>query len=112
MGSPSPTSTYAIVRPRTRRRCFRYGSAAEIMAALFAAAAALSTVVELAVLTDEEGASVRRDALRYVGLASLLEVVGASRQRYISTVRSLVDHGARDHDRPVVLGMRVGGAHV
>jgi hypothetical protein len=31
MGSPSPTSTYAISLPRTRRRCFWYGNAAEIM---------------------------------------------------------------------------------
>src|SRR5215470_15335309 len=31
MGSPSPTSTYAISLPRTRRRCFLYGNAAEIM---------------------------------------------------------------------------------
>ena len=31
MGSPSPTSTYAISRPRTCRRCFWYGNAAEIM---------------------------------------------------------------------------------
>src|ERR1700759_623849 len=31
MGSPCPTSTYAISRPRTRRRCFLYGNAAEIM---------------------------------------------------------------------------------
>ena len=31
MGSPCPTSTYAISRPRTRRRCFWYGNAAEIM---------------------------------------------------------------------------------
>src|SRR6516162_8725559 len=30
MGSPSPTSTYAISQPRIRRRCFRYGNAAEI----------------------------------------------------------------------------------
>src|SRR6185436_2472569 len=30
IGSPSPTSTYAISRPRTRRRCFLYGNAAEI----------------------------------------------------------------------------------
>src|SRR5215813_2516879 len=29
MGSPSPTSTYAISLPRTRRRCFWYGNAAE-----------------------------------------------------------------------------------
>ena len=28
MGSPSPTSTYAISRPRTRRRFFWYGNAA------------------------------------------------------------------------------------
>src|SRR5215475_8081452 len=28
MGSPFPTSTYAISRPRTRRRCFWYGKAA------------------------------------------------------------------------------------
>src|SRR5262249_33820362 len=31
MGSPCPTSTYAISRPRTRRRFFWYGNAAEIM---------------------------------------------------------------------------------
>src|SRR5262245_49328456 len=31
MGSPSPISTYAISRPRTRRRCFWYGNAVEIM---------------------------------------------------------------------------------
>src|SRR4029077_17678439 len=30
MGSPSPTSTYAISLPRTRRRCFLYGNAAKI----------------------------------------------------------------------------------
>jgi hypothetical protein len=28
MGSPCPTSTYAISRPRIRRRCFWYGNAA------------------------------------------------------------------------------------
>src|SRR5215813_5771614 len=33
MGSPSPTSTYAISLPRTRRYCFLYGNAAEIMLA-------------------------------------------------------------------------------
>src|SRR2546425_3287586 len=33
MGSPSPTSTYAISLPRTRRRCLWYGNAAEIMLA-------------------------------------------------------------------------------
>src|SRR5580765_4785602 len=33
MGSPSPTSTYAISLPRTRRRCFWYGNVAEIMLA-------------------------------------------------------------------------------
>src|SRR5262245_38054968 len=31
MGSPSPTSTYAISLPRTRCRCFWYGNAAEIL---------------------------------------------------------------------------------
>src|SRR5215475_3903945 len=31
IGSPSPTSTYAISLPRTRRRCFWYGNAAEII---------------------------------------------------------------------------------
>jgi hypothetical protein len=31
IGSPSPTSTYAISRPRTRRRCFLYGNAPEIV---------------------------------------------------------------------------------
>src|SRR5215468_8651222 len=33
MGSPAPTSTYAISLPRTRRRFFWYGNAAEIMLA-------------------------------------------------------------------------------
>src|SRR5215831_14424636 len=33
MGSPSPTSTYAIWLPRTRRRFFWYGNAGEIMVA-------------------------------------------------------------------------------
>src|SRR5262249_11675882 len=33
MGSPSPTSTYSISLPRTRRRCLWYGNAAEIMLA-------------------------------------------------------------------------------
>src|SRR5262245_41151521 len=33
MGSPSPTSTYAISLPRTRRRCFWCGNAVEIMLA-------------------------------------------------------------------------------
>ncbi len=31
MGSPSPTSTYAISRPRTCRRFFWNGNAAEIL---------------------------------------------------------------------------------
>src|SRR5262249_1778090 len=31
MGLPCPTSTYAISLPRTRRRCFWYGNAGEIM---------------------------------------------------------------------------------
>src|SRR5262245_46391371 len=31
IGSPCPTSTYAISRPRTRRRSFLYGNAAEIL---------------------------------------------------------------------------------
>jgi hypothetical protein len=33
MGSPSPSSTYAISLPRTRRRFFWYGNAAEIVLA-------------------------------------------------------------------------------
>src|SRR5258708_20584035 len=37
MGSPSPTSTYAIWRPRTCCRCFWYGKAAEIMVLMVAA---------------------------------------------------------------------------
>src|SRR5262249_22243705 len=37
IGSPSPTPTYAISRPRTRRRCFWYGNAAEILFASNAA---------------------------------------------------------------------------
>src|SRR6516225_10066335 len=36
MGSPCPTSRYAISRPRTRRRCFWYGNAAEIMFVMYA----------------------------------------------------------------------------
>jgi hypothetical protein len=31
LGSPCPTSTYAISLPRARRRCFLYGNAVEIM---------------------------------------------------------------------------------
>src|SRR5262249_15890419 len=31
IGSPSPTSTYAMSLPRTRRRCFSYGNTAEII---------------------------------------------------------------------------------
>src|SRR5262249_55401405 len=31
MGAPPPPSTYAISLPRTRRRCFWYGNAAEII---------------------------------------------------------------------------------
>src|SRR5215475_9722630 len=34
MGSPCPISTYAISLPRTRRRCFWYGNAAEIISLL------------------------------------------------------------------------------
>src|SRR5262245_50279327 len=37
IGSPFPTCTYAISRPRTRRRCFWYGNAAEIMFAFLRA---------------------------------------------------------------------------
>ena len=69
-------------------------------------------VVELAILTNEEDAFVRRDALGYVALAALLEVVGSPRQGYVSTVRLLIDHDARDHDGPVVLCMRVSWAHL
>jgi hypothetical protein len=43
MGSPCPTSTYAISRPRTRRRCFWYGNAAEIMFAMFASPLVVAT---------------------------------------------------------------------
>ena len=64
-------------------------------------------VVELAILTNEEVAFVRRDALGYVGLAALLEPIGSNRQGYISPVRRLIDHDARDHDGPVVVGMGV-----
>src|SRR5262252_4972306 len=39
MGSPSPTSTYAISRPRIRRRCFWYGNAAEIPSTFWLAGA-------------------------------------------------------------------------
>jgi len=42
MGSPSPTSTYAISRPRIRRRFFWYGKAAEIM---FASPLVRSTIM-------------------------------------------------------------------
>src|SRR5262249_61528895 len=44
MGSPAPTSTYAISLPRTRRRCFLYGNAAEIT---FASPVAAAGVVSL-----------------------------------------------------------------
>src|SRR5499427_5967399 len=37
MGSPSPVSTYAISLPRTCRRCFLYGNAADILFASNAA---------------------------------------------------------------------------
>ncbi|GAA5039098.1 hypothetical protein GCM10023317_94800 [Actinopolymorpha pittospori] len=33
IGSPSPTSTYAISQPKISRRCFSYGKTAEIMVA-------------------------------------------------------------------------------
>src|SRR5262249_19017035 len=39
MGSPSPTSTYAISLPRIRRRCFWYGNAAEIPSSFWLAGA-------------------------------------------------------------------------
>src|SRR6516164_8921216 len=45
MGSPSPTSTYAISLPRTCRRCFWYGNAAEIMFASPVVFAELNSVV-------------------------------------------------------------------
>src|SRR3954467_9804224 len=45
MGAPSPTSTYAISRPRTRRRCFWYGNAAEIMLASPVAAAGVTSLL-------------------------------------------------------------------
>src|SRR4051794_39587859 len=45
MGAPSPTSTYAISRPRTRRRCFWYGNAAEIMFASPVAAAGATSLL-------------------------------------------------------------------
>src|SRR5215469_1974216 len=50
-------------------------------------------VVELAILTNEEDASLSRDALGYVPLAALLEEVGASWQGDIRVVRLLIDHG-------------------
>src|SRR5262245_2681943 len=42
MGSPSPTSTYAISLPRIRRRCFWYGNAAEIMFVLLPCSSRIS----------------------------------------------------------------------
>src|SRR5207248_9201972 len=36
MGAPCPTCRYAISRPRTRRRCFWYGNAAEFVFVMFA----------------------------------------------------------------------------
>src|SRR5262249_58717337 len=69
-------------------------------------------VVELAILTNEEDAFARRDALGYVGFAALLEEIGSNRQGYISAVRSLIDHDSRDHYGPVVLCMLVSWAHV
>src|SRR5262249_61024024 len=45
MGSPCPPSTYAISRPSTRRRCFWYGNAAEIMFAAPVAAAGVTSLL-------------------------------------------------------------------
>src|SRR5262249_32580805 len=49
MGSPRPTSTYAISLPRTRCRCFLYGNAAEIM---FASPSLVVVPLSLLPLTD------------------------------------------------------------
>ena len=69
-------------------------------------------VGELAILTNEEDASVRRKALSYVGLPALLEVIGSTRQGYVRGIRPLINQDARDHDGPVALAMRVRWAHV
>jgi hypothetical protein len=47
-----------------------------------------------------------------VPLAALLEEVGASWQGDIRVVRLLVEHGPRDHDRPVVVGVCELGSHI
>src|SRR5215469_613599 len=70
------------------------------------------TKVELAILTNEEDAFVRRDALGYVAFSVLLEVIGPGRQRYIGAVRFLIDHDAREHNGPVIVCMRVSRALV
>jgi hypothetical protein len=54
MGSPCPTSTYAISLPRTCRRCFRYGNAAEI---LFASNAAETMFASPGVADDRRRAN-------------------------------------------------------
>src|SRR5262249_32981678 len=61
MGSPRPTSTYAISLPRTRRHCFWYGSVAEIMWAspsLFVVVAA-DDLAEVALLMKDADAKHR-----------------------------------------------------
>src|ERR1700750_2953258 len=52
MGSPCPTSTYAISRPRTRRCCFWYGGAAEI---IFASLSFINCMLLLGHLTCKKG---------------------------------------------------------
>src|SRR5215813_13213423 len=48
MGSPSPTSTYAISLPRTCRRFFWYGNAAEIIASFRYSAPSVLTTERIA----------------------------------------------------------------
>src|SRR5262245_976506 len=69
-------------------------------------------VVEFAILTNEENALGLRNAFGDVALAALLEIIGSNRQRYITAIRFLIDHDARDHDGPVVVRMRVRWAGV
>ena len=66
MGSPSPTSTYAISLPRTRRRFFLYGNAAEIMFALLYRRRVAKGLIVLMIYSSSVARSVIRGARCYL----------------------------------------------
>src|SRR5215472_12756100 len=74
MGSPFPTSTYAISRPRTRRRCFWNGNAAEILfasdtAETMFASPVVATVIGAPPRTHNHSVT-REEVLSLTGLCS------------------------------------------